>query len=117
MGPHSLNHCIVTCNFLPIHSLTPIPQAILTPNHRAVVTAILCDVEDVAQALAAHISDPPRLPHTPPTASKLVWLHGLGERVGGAMSTLKSAAPELLEGELGWRLRQAYADLVSKLQR
>lgn len=77
----------------------------------------MSDVEDVTRTLTSHISHPPLLPHTPPTASKLLWLNGLGERVGVVMETLRNVAPQLLEGELGWRLRQAHGDLVEKLQR
>ena len=81
------------------------------------MAAILADIQDITHTLTSQISHPPLLPHTPPTASKLLWLHGLEERASGAMSVVRSAAPELLEGELGWKLRQTYTELTDKLQR
>lgn len=92
-------------------------QHILAPHHRGVVAAILSDVEDISHTLTGQISSPPLLPHTPPSASKLLWLHGLRERADGATAVLRSAAPELLEGELGWKLRHVYSELTDKLQR
>ena len=99
------------------HLFLLLPQTILSPQHKAVVAAILTDIQDITRTLTSHISHPPLLPHTPPTASKLLWLHGLEERASGAMSVVRSAAPELLEGELGWKLRQTYTELTDKLQR
>lgn len=81
------------------------------------VATILSDVEDITHTLTTNISHPPLLPHTPPIASKLLWLHGLGERISGVMNIVQSAAPELLEGEQGWKLRQTYGELTDKLQR
>lgn len=104
-------------NHLPTYVSSVSPQTILTPHHRAVVATILSDIEDIAQILTTHISHPPLLPHTPPIASKLLWLHRLGERISGSMDVVRSAAPELLEGELGWKLRQTYGELTDKLQR
>ena len=92
-------------------------QAILTPHHRAVIATILSDVEDITHTLTTNISHPPLLPHTPPIASKLLWLHGLGERISGVMDIVRNAAPELLEGEQGWKLRQTYGELTDKLQK
>ena len=90
-------------------------QDILVSHHEAVVTAVLSDIEDVVHTLTS--SHPTLLPHTPPTASKLLWLHSLGERASRAVAVVKSVAPELLEGELGWKLRHIYSDLTEKLQR
>ena len=79
------------------------------------MAAVLADIEDVLRILTS--SQAPLLPHTPPTATRLLWLHGLGERAGGAMGVVRSASPELLEGELGWKLRHIYSDFTEKLQR
>ena len=93
------------------------PQTILAPHHKSVVAAILSDVEDMTHSLTTQLSHPTLFLHTPPVASKLLWLHGLGERASGAMGVVRSAAPELLEGELGWKLRHVYSELIDKLQR
>ena len=95
--------------------IVTIPQAILSPHHEAVMRAILTDIQDVLSILTS--SHPPLLPHTPPTTTRLLWLHALGERASGSVSVVRSAAPELLEGELGWKLRQTYSELTEKLHR
>lgn len=87
----------------------------LSPHHEAVMTTILSDVRDVLHILTS--SQPPLLPHTPPTATRLLWLYGLEERASGVMSVVRSAAPLLLEGELGWKLRQTYSELTEKIHR
>ena len=89
----------------------------MIPHHQSVVAAILSDMEDIMQTLTNHISNPPLLPHTPSTASKLLWLHSLNERANGAINVVRLAAPELLEGEIGWKLRQIHLELTDKLQR
>lgn len=33
------------------------------------------------------------------------------------MDIVRNAAPELLEGEQGWKLRQTYGELTDKLQK
>ena len=89
-------------------------QAILAPHHDTVVAAVLSDVENVLRTLTS--SHPPLLPHTPPTACRLLWLHSLGERASSGMDVLRSVAPQLLEGEMGWKLRHIYSDFTDKLK-
>ena len=75
------------------------------------------DVEVVRETLTTALSLPPSHPHIPPVTSKLLWLHALRERVKGPMEKLREISPELLEGEPGWKLRQAYGSVNSSIER
>ena len=119
--PHNSYKCMQlsfilrTKNAPKINFSVTVPQAILFPHHESVMTTILSDMQDVLHILTS--SQPPLLPHTPPTATRLLWLRGLEERTSGAVGVLRSAAPQLLEGELGWKLRQTYSELTERLNR
>ena len=80
-----------------------------------IVAKLLAEVESVSEALTSHVAQPPLLPHTPPVASKLLWLNALRERVCAPMTQVKEVAPYLLEGDEGWRFRQAYGDVINKI--
>ncbi len=77
----------------------------------------MSEVEAVSGTLTANLSRPPLLPLTPPTACKLWWLHALRGRINEPMEVIRRVAPELLDGDEGWKLRQAHAQLSEKLER
>ena len=80
------------------------------------MSSLLSEVNAVSESLSSHVATPPLLPHTPPVASKLLWLHALKERVVRPMEKIREVAPYLLEGDEGWRLRQVYSQLTSSIQ-
>ena len=84
---------------------------------QAIVESLLAEVMAGATALPSLLHHPPTLTQTPPTATKMLWLHALRERVTVPMETLKGISPELLEGDTGWRLRQAYSKLSTDIAR
>ncbi len=92
-------------------------QASLKKHCEGIVSKLLSDVQAVSQALSAHASASPPHINMPPTASKLLWLHSLRHRVSGPMESLRAVAPYLLEGDLGWRLRQEHSDLCRSIDR
>ena len=73
------------------------------------------DVEAVSTLLST--AHPPTLPHTPPTSCKLLWLNALKERVREPMERVREVAPEILEGDSGWKLRQAYSRVTNTIER
>ncbi len=75
------------------------------------------EVSSVKNALVANVSHPPSLPLTPPTACKLLWLIALRERVKEPMEVVRRVAPELLEGDEGWKLRQDFGDVISQIEK
>ncbi len=90
-------------------------QAKLTNQIENILSTMLSDVTSVSELLS--MPRPPPLPHTPPVACKLLWLHALKERVCGPMDRVRQLAPEILEGDSGWRLRQAHGQVVSTIDR
>ena len=80
-----------------------------------IVAKLLSEVNSVSEALTSHMAQPLLLPHTPPVASKLLWLNALKERVSAPMHHVREVAPYLLEGDEGWRLRQVYSDVTNKI--
>ena len=81
------------------------------------MSRLLSEVDSVSSTLSTLTSShgPPLLPHTPPVATKLLWLNALKERVTAPMSTVRDIAPYLLEGDQGWKLRQVYAQVTTKI--
>ena len=90
-------------------------QSHLGPQIEDIVARLHSEVSSVQETLSAHMTTPPLLPHTPPIATKLLWLKALKERVSGPMDKVKEVAPYLLEGDGGWRLRQIYSQVVTKI--
>ena len=72
-------------------------------------------MESVAEALSSLMSEPPLLPHTPPVATKLLWLNALKDRVSHPMNKVREVVPYLLEGDQGWKLRQIYGEVTTKI--
>ncbi|KAL5499629.1 hypothetical protein EMCRGX_G011081 [Ephydatia muelleri] len=70
--------------------------------------AIKANLDSICQGIVAK--------NTPSVASKLLWLHALRERVNQPMGRLRSCAPQLLEGDTGWRLRQAVTDICRDIE-
>jgi hypothetical protein len=83
------------------------------------VSRLLSEVDSVSNTLSTTLSpsspSPLLLPLTPPVASKLLWLNALKERVVAPMSKVREIAPYLLEGDQGWKLRQLYAQVTTKI--
>ena len=81
------------------------------------MSRLLSEVDSVSSTLSTLTSShkPPLLPHTPPVATKLLWLNALKERVTAPMNKVREIAPYLLEGDQGWKLRQVYAQVTSKI--
>ena len=80
-----------------------------------IVANLLLEVNSVSETLTSHMAQPLLLPHTPPVASKLLWLNAIKERVSVPMDRVREVAPYLLEGDQGWRLRQVYSDVTNKI--
>ena len=80
-----------------------------------IVARLLSEVDSVSTTLTTHTSQPPLLPHTPPVATKLLWLNALKERVTAPMSKVRELSPYLLEGDQGWKLRQVFAQVTTKI--
>lgn len=80
-----------------------------------IVAKLLSEVSSVSEALSTHVTQPPLLPHTPPVACKLLWLNALKERVTVPMNKVREIAPYLLEGDQGWKLRQVYSEVTTKI--
>ena len=92
-------------------------QTNLQPLLDDIVSQLLSEVDSVSSTLSMLTSSqqPPLLPHTPPMASKLLWLNALKERVTAPMSKVREIAPYLLEGDQGWKLRQVHAQVTNKI--
>ena len=70
-------------------------------------------MNDIVTSNRAHL---PPLPLRPLVSSRLLWLHALKDRVEEPMEKIKKVAPELLEGDEGWKLRQSHGDLIKLLE-
>lgn len=92
-------------------------QASLNSQLRNILSNFKSDVTYVSDKLAHGILSPPTMPHTPPVACKLLWLHALKERVSGPMDKIRDIRPDLLEGDSGWGLRQAYNKVIGSINR
>lgn len=92
-------------------------QASLQPQLNSIITNLISEMESVDKNLATNLPHPPPRPLTPPTACKLLWLHSLRERTNQPMEVIRRVASELLEGDEGWKLRQAYAQLIGKIEK
>lgn len=92
-------------------------QTNLQPQLDDIVSRLLSEVDSVSSMLTTTLtsSPGPLLPHTPPVATKLLWLNALKERVMAPMNKVKEIAPYLLEGDQGWKLRQVYAQVTTKI--
>lgn len=90
-------------------------QANLTAQLERILSEMLSDVTCVSELLSS--LHPPMLPHTPPITCKLLWLHALKERVVGPMTKVRELAPDVLAGDSGWKLRQAYTSVVKTMER
>ena len=80
-----------------------------------IVTKLHAEVSSALDTLSAHMATPSLLPHTPPVATKLLWLKALRERVSGPMEKVREVAPYLLEGDQGWKLRQLHGQALTKI--
>lgn len=89
-------------------------QTNLQPQLDDIVSRLLSEVESISSTLSSSPS-PLLLPLTPPVSSKLLWLNALKERVTVPMSRVREVAPYLLEGDQGWKLRQTYAQVTTKI--
>lgn len=65
----------------------------------------------------AHVDSPPAYPHLPPVANKLLWLRGFKIHIQEPMSRLNRVSPASLKGDDGWRLRDAYSDLIKDIEK
>ncbi len=90
-------------------------QANLTAQLEHILSAMLSDVTCVSELLSSLC--PPALPHMPPVTCKLLWLHALKERVSGPMTKVRELAPDLLAGDSGWKLRQAYTAVINTIEK
>ena len=89
-------------------------QTNLQPQLDDIVSRLISEVESISNTLSSSPSSL-LLPLTPPVASKLLWLNALKERVTAPMGGVREVAPYLLEGDQGWKLRQAYAQVTTKI--
>ncbi len=91
------------------------PQAMIQPQLASVVSHLQAEVLSVTDIVSSDQGHLPPLPLRPPVSTRLLWLHALRARVEEPMDTVKRVAPELLEGDEGWKLRQSHGDLVKLL--
>jgi hypothetical protein len=79
-------------------------QMHLDPEHKWLINEMLKDFENVKQ-LANNIKSPDILPSV---VTKLIWLHGLEQRIKVPMEKFSYLYPNLLQGDLGYQLRDSY---------
>ena len=91
-------------------------QSVLRPKLDSIIDTIQSEIDTIHQSLSTYVSHPPTLPNTPPTSSKLLWLHALWQIIDIPMERVRGAAPYLLQGEKGFTLRHAHAELHKEIE-
>uniref|UniRef100_W5M8M7 Uncharacterized protein n=1 Tax=Lepisosteus oculatus TaxID=7918 RepID=W5M8M7_LEPOC len=54
--------------------------------------------------------------HTPPIVNRLLWVKGLQSRISEPVMKLKEVFPLALKGDIGWKLRHLYTEVIEKLE-
>uniref|UniRef100_A0A1X7UKN4 Uncharacterized protein n=1 Tax=Amphimedon queenslandica TaxID=400682 RepID=A0A1X7UKN4_AMPQE len=91
-------------------------QSVLSPKLEAIIDTIQADVTQIKDCMTSFVTDPPLIPNTPATPSKLLWLRALRERMDVPIERVREAAPYLLHGEKGFLLRHAHSKIIKAIE-
>ncbi|XP_069115919.1 uncharacterized protein [Argopecten irradians] len=91
-------------------------QVHLRDKDALLIKAFSVELNNVRQMFEENQHHPPSHANMPRIVSKLMWTHGLIQRIQHPMEKMKRVSPHSLEGDSGWQMRDLYNDVHRMLE-